>query len=461
MLLVFNQRIPLVSALESVMATGVLCAAFIYGVSLELPLGQGPGSMLLLAVALFTAGQFVGLAVVRLYRVDHRSSLLLFAVRILGGLCLGGAAVFTAFSLIPELRVFQTAMPEALLLAATGLLLLRIAMVFAVSMDWLAHRVLILGTGQEASDVELALQSMARSGVTLVGFLPLGVNAAVAVDPERVITPLSSLEELVDRLRVDEVIVALQDQRGGVLPVTELMNCRLRGVRVTELSRFFERVTGEVPVNSLKASWLIYEDGFRQNWARRLAKRLFDIAAALVLLVLASPLMLGAAIAILIESGRPVVFLQERVGLGGISFMLFKFRSMRVDAERDGVPRWAASRDSRVTAVGRFIRRTRIDELPQIFNVLKGEMSFVGPRPERPFFVAQLTEQVRFYGARHSVKPGLTGWAQVRYSYGASVEDAVRKLQFDLFYVKNHTLLLDLYILLSTFRVVVTGQGVR
>jgi exopolysaccharide biosynthesis polyprenyl glycosylphosphotransferase len=190
-------------------------------------------------------------------------------------------------------------------------------------------------------------------------------------------------------------------------------------------------------------------------------KRSFDVLASAVLLVLAAPMMIIAATAIFLESGRPIVFRQERVGLGGRTFMLLKFRSMRTDAEKDGVPRWAATGDPRVTRVGRFIRRTRIDELPQIFNVLKGEMSFVGPRPERPFFVAQLTEQVPFYGARHTVKPGLTGWAQVRYSYGASVEDAVRKLQYDLYYVKNHSVLLDSLILLSTVRVVVMGEGVR
>jgi exopolysaccharide biosynthesis polyprenyl glycosylphosphotransferase len=190
-------------------------------------------------------------------------------------------------------------------------------------------------------------------------------------------------------------------------------------------------------------------------------KRAFDVSASALLLFLASPIMLIAAAAIFLESGRPIVFRQERVGLGGRPFMLLKFRSMRTDAEKDGVPRWAASGDPRVTRVGRFIRRTRIDELPQIFNVLKGEMSFVGPRPERPFFVAQLTEQVPFYGARHTVKPGLTGWAQVRYSYGASVEDAVRKLQYDLYYIKNHSVFLDLLILFGTVRVVVMGEGVR
>jgi sugar transferase (PEP-CTERM system associated) len=220
-------------------------------------------------------------------------------------------------------------------------------------------------------------------------------------------------------------------------------------------------VTGEVPVESLKASWLVFGDGFRQSLQRRIVKRAFDMSAALWLLVVTLPVILLAGIAIFLESGRPIFFRQERVGLGGRSFNVLKFRSMRTDAEKDGIPKWAQSGDPRVTKVGKFIRRTRIDELPQIFNVLKGEMSFVGPRPERPYFVAQLSEQIPFFGARHTVKPGLTGWAQVRYSYGASVEDAKRKLQFDLYYVKNHTLWLDLVILIRTVRVVLLGEGAR
>jgi exopolysaccharide biosynthesis polyprenyl glycosylphosphotransferase len=214
-------------------------------------------------------------------------------------------------------------------------------------------------------------------------------------------------------------------------------------------------------VETLKSSWLIYGRGFPQGWARRAVKRAFDVVMASILLVVAMPVMVVAAIAIFLESGRPIIFRQERVGLGGRSFRLLKFRSMQPDAEKDGVPRWASDSDPRITAVGQLLRRARIDELPQLFNVLRGEMSFVGPRPERPFFVAQLTEQVPFYGARHSVKPGVTGWAQVRYSYGASVEDSVRKLELDLYYVKNHSLLLDLVILVKTVRVVLLGEGAR
>jgi exopolysaccharide biosynthesis polyprenyl glycosylphosphotransferase len=205
----------------------------------------------------------------------------------------------------------------------------------------------------------------------------------------------------------------------------------------------------------------VYGHGFQQDWSRRTVKRTFDVLAAATLLLLAAPIMLLAAACVWIESGRPIIFRQDRIGLSGRVFQLFKFRSMRADAEKDGVPRWAAPGDPRITRFGRLMRRSRIDELPQVFNILRGEMSFVGPRPERPFFVSQLAQQVAFYGVRHAVKPGLTGWAQVRYSYGASVEDAVRKLEYDLYYVKNHSLLLDLVILIKTVRVVILGEGAR
>jgi exopolysaccharide biosynthesis polyprenyl glycosylphosphotransferase len=214
-------------------------------------------------------------------------------------------------------------------------------------------------------------------------------------------------------------------------------------------------------VDSLKASWLIYGAGFVQNPLRTLIKRIFDIVAAMVLLLLALPVLVLAVLAIFIESGAPVMFTQERVGRGGRIFRCLKLRTMNVDAEKDGVARWATVKDARVTRVGRILRKLRVDELPQLINVLNGDMSLVGPRPERPCFVEQLREEIRFYDLRHSIKPGVTGWAQIRYSYGSSVQDAQRKLQFDLFYVKNHSLVLDVLILAETVRVVLFGEGAQ
>jgi sugar transferase (PEP-CTERM system associated) len=245
------------------------------------------------------------------------------------------------------------------------------------------------------------------------------------------------------------------------MPIQELLKCKLQGIRVLELSSFFERENGHLQLDSMNASWMILSDGFHQGMLRDTVKRLFDLLVSSAMLVVCLPVMALTALLIKLESPGPVLYRQERVGQGCRSFTILKFRSMCVDAEKDGTPRWARQNDSRVTLTGRFIRRTRIDELPQIFNVFFGDMSFVGPRPERPYFVQDLTQKIPYYGVRHTVKPGITGWAQVRYPYGASEEDAMHKLQYDLYYVKNHSLFLDLMILFQTAQVVLWGRGVR
>jgi len=307
--------------------------------------------------------------------------------------------------------------------------------------------------------VEGSLASAHPPGLRLVGFFPLDKVPERMVTANRILANGQPLSVVARELAVDEIIVAVRQQRGGVLPLRELLDCRLNGVDVTDLARFFERFHGKVPIELLKVSWLIYGNGYRQGWVRTVVKRMFDVAVAATLVLITAPLMILTTLAIAMESGFPVIYRQERVGYGGKLFTVFKFRSMGHDAEKGGRARWAIARDPRVTRVGRIIRKLRIDELPQLFNVLRGEMSFVGPRPERPEFVKLLTEQIPFYAVRHSVKPGLTGWAQVRYSYGATVEQSVRKLEYDLYYVKNHTLALDILVLLETVRVVLLGEG--
>ena len=223
----------------------------------------------------------------------------------------------------------------------------------------------------------------------------------------------------------------------------------------------FEKLLGQVHLEAVSAGWLIFGDGFKQGVVRSLVKRLLDVVGSAVLLLLAAPVMLVTAVLVFLESGLPIFYRQERVGLNGQTFNVIKFRSMRQDAEKDGTPRWAGAGDARVTRVGKFIRKTRIDELPQLLCVLKGDMSLVGPRPERPYFVERLTQDIPYYALRHGVKPGLTGWAQVRYHYGASVKDAEQKLQYDLYYVKNHSWFLDLIVLFETVGVVLTGKGAQ
>ena len=405
--------------------------------------------------------QIMAVGVVGLHRYDQRFSTTSRFVRHMLSVVLGASVCYLVFDTFPASKVYRDALPDALVLGALGLVGIRLLTTTGLRDRLFLDRVLVLGTGTDAAAVERALRYPVDSGIQLVGFYPIERTDIAMVSGDRVLSDASSLEATVDRLQVQEIIVAVREQRGGQLPLSQLLNCRLRGIRVTDLSAFFERMTGQVPVDSLKASWLIYGGGFRQGRSRQFIKRAFDILAATALLIVSLPVMIATAIAVYMESGRPIVFRQERVGFGGRTFTLLKFRSMTPDAERDGVPRWASMGDSRVTKVGQFIRRSRIDELPQLINVLKGEMSFVGPRPERPYFVSQLAERVPFYGARHTVKPGVTGWAQVHYSYGASVEDAAQKLQFDLYYVKNHTLLLDLLILVRTVRVVLLRQGAR
>lgn len=327
----------------------------------------------------------------------------------------------------------------------------------------LRPQVLVLGTGSRAARVDdiIRAQPSARR-LDIVGFVPSTEDEHSV--PERRMIRRSEGERLWDLVRrhgINEIIVGVRDRRNGGLPTEELLECRLHGVRVTYLTDFFERETGQIRVESLNTSWLIFSEGFRRNSMRNIVKRTFDILASGVLLVVTAPIMLLTAAAILATMGSPVFYKQQRVGERGKLFTIRKFRSMRNDAEKDGKAIWALTDDDRITPVGRVIRLLRIDELPQIINVFSGDMSFVGPRPERPEFVRDLSEQISFYDARHSIKPGITGWAQVRYAYGASVEDARQKLQYDLYYVKNHTLFLDIMILLDTVQVVLFGKGAR
>jgi len=344
--------------------------------------------------------------------------------------------------------------------AVFGMLANRVRVQHHPTRSMVVHRVLIIGVGKEAKSVADSL-GQDDPTVEIVGFYPGHPTEEVNVEAEQVLTREMSLSDTAIALRVDEIIVAVRERRGGVLPLRELLDCRISGVKVMDLSSHFESMLGQIRIDALKAGWLIFGEGFDQGVLRTSIKRIFDCISALVLLILVAPIMLLTMLLILLEDGGPVFYKQERVGLNGRLFNVVKFRSMRNDAESDGKPRWAVANDDRVTRVGRFIRKVRIDELPQLFCVLKGDMSMVGPRPERPFFVDKLTKEIPFYTVRHSVKPGVTGWAQVRYHYGSSVDDAIHKLQYDLYYVKNHTLLLDLMVLFETVSVVVGRKGAQ
>jgi sugar transferase (PEP-CTERM system associated) len=374
---------------------------------------------------------------------------------------LGLVTMSLLFYFFPTLLVGRGAFLLAFGLALFGILVSRALFIRWARIGVLKKRALVLGTGSRAAHIEALL---ARRGPTsntqVIGYLPMG-GSHHFVDHARILDTQESLPELAARLQVSEIVLAVRDRRGGGMPVQALLECKLRGITILELSSFFERENGHLQLDSMNASWMILAEGFTQGMLRDTVKRLFDLLVSAGMLAVTLPIMALAALLIKLESPGPVLYRQERVGQGGRPFTILKFRSMCVDAEKDGKPRWAGQNDSRITLIGRIIRRTRIDELPQIFNVFFGEMSFVGPRPERPYFVQDLTQKIPYYGVRHTVKPGITGWAQVRYPYGASDEDAMHKLQYDLYYVKNHSLFLDLMILFQTTQVVLWGKGVR
>lgn len=425
--------------------------------------GEGRQALETLLPAVVFAGLMLALnGSLGLYRRENGAGFGTYLGRVLLAVAIGIPVAYMLFSVTPHGYEARGAIGYTILLTLAGLILLRQVVFWASTAGVGAKRVLIIGTGDDAAGVERALATLGYPSLAIVGFYPVAQgNESPAVPADRILPGTLPLSEVVSGLGIKEVIVAVREQRGGVLPLRELVECRVSGVPVTDLAGMYERVRGEVPIESLKASWLIYGQGFAQGGLRTFIKRTFDLLVSAALLMLALPLMLVTALAIRLESPGPVIYRQERVGRGGRPFTCLKFRSMRADAERDGTPVWAVSNDPRATRIGQFIRKTRIDELPQLINVLRGEMSFVGPRPERPGFVNELKQTIPYYDLRHSVKPGITGWAQVRYSYGASVEDARKKLQFDLYYVKNHSLFLDLLILVETVRVVLFREGAR
>jgi sugar transferase (PEP-CTERM system associated) len=395
-----------------------------------------------------------------LYRRPDRLSFSTYVGRLVLAMAIGAPIAYVSVKMLPGGSPFQEIFGDILLLAFVGLVAVHRMVVSPLLRHRVHHNVLVMGTGPEARGLEASFSASTSPSMRLVGFYSHADQVNTIMN-SRVFGRDIDLLDVVGKFKVDEIIVAMRDQRGGVLPLRALLDCRLRGIQVTDLPRFFERVHGQIPIDAVKASWLIYGNGFRQDLLRTVIKRTFDIVASLVLVTATLPIMIVVATLLGMESGAPIIYRQERVGLLGRTFQLLKFRSMRPDAEADGKPVWAKVGDPRVTKLGAFLRRTRIDELPQLLNVLRGEMSLVGPRPERPVFVEMLTQQIPFYAVRHSVKPGLTGWAQVRYSYGANVEQAMRKLEYDLYYVKNHSLFLDFHILLATVRVVMRGEGAR
>ena len=382
---------------------------------------------------------------------------------LLGTMGFGVVAFFTTLDMGRGVLLFSAT--EAFILVAVS----RWITLQLVDEDALKSRVLVLGTGHRAEKIASRMRRKSdRRAFVLMGFLQQheSMDDMVSEHGARILTTDLPLRLYCREHNIDEIVVAVDERRrdGNApgLPIDDLLECRTDGIDVCEAQEFIERESGKVDVDLLRPSWFIFSDGFVSNQFRIVIKSSFDKLAALALLAITWPIMLVTAFFIGIGSffRDPILYRQERVGLDGELFSVMKFRSMAVDAEQQGA-QWAKDNDPRITRIGAVIRKTRIDELPQLFNVLKGDMSFVGPRPERPMFVEEIKESVPYYDQRHKIKPGITGWAQLCYPYGASIEDAKEKLQYDLYYLKNHSILLDLIILIQTVEVVLVGEGAR
>lgn len=466
MIRVFGHYVPRAFLSLVLIEFAILIAAFYIGVEIRFDFEENPNQLgevsplfpKAIAYALVMSGAMTALG---LYSRDNRDDSWGTVVRILASLSAGLVALVLLFYLVPELFIGRGALGWTLLVSAGGIIAVRLIFQNFFDFERMKKRVLVLGDGDQAATINRLLRRKAdRRSLSIVGFVRFSSGKPVVED--RIINHDKPLYELACAHRAETIVIAVDDRRGG-MPVNEIVECRMRGIEVLDLLSFVERHSRKILLDGLSPSWLIFSDGFRYGTLRDIEKRIFDIGASVLLLLLTWPVMLITAVAIIAESGGrgPIFYRQRRVGEHGEVFDVLKFRSMRVDAEVDGAPQWASKNDNRVTRVGAIIRKFRIDEMPQFFNVLRGDMSFVGPRPERPEFVEQLSKKIPYYGERHRVKPGITGWAQICYPYGASDKDAEEKLQYDLYYVKNYTVFLDLIILLQTVQTVLWGRGAR
>ncbi len=383
-------------------------------------------------------------------------------LRIASGLLLGMIPLGISYYFAPTFFLGRGVLILAVVISFVFITIIRLFFRRLVKERNMWARILVLGAGKKADLIREVIATGGLEGLNFIGFVPMsGDQKSEGHDDEIDID--GPLVGFVEQQDIDEIVLAVDDRRSAELPAKDLLDCKMSGIDILDLVTFCERRIGKIRLDMLNPSWLYLSDGFQESMFRRISKRLMDIVIVLLFLPVVLPLVLLVSLAIFIESrGKGhVLYSQVRVKQGNQPFKIYKFRSMVTDAEKDGVARWASKNDSRITRVGSVIRKVRLDELPQLYNVLKGDMSFVGPRPERPEFVAKLAEKIPYYEERHRVKPGITGWAQIRYSYGASEEDGLEKLQYDLYYVKNYSFFLDLLIILQTAEVVLLSKGAQ
>jgi len=464
MLRLFKQYYPVRNAIFVVCEGGliffsVLAAMWFHGVPCTINLHD----LLPLKVLLVTFICLLCLYYNDLYDINVTDSFAELGIRLLQAL--GAAAIVLAllYLIFPQLIIGE------------GIFMLSTAIVIILIVSWrfcytqvlnrglFDQRIVLLGASDLAQDIEMEIQSRRDSGYKIEAIFT-GKESIDALP----YSPICDIEHgtfekvcafVLDR-GIKKVVVTLKERR-GCLPVRELLNCRVSGIEVIEGNSFYEMLTGKLIVKQINPGWLIFSDGFRTTWLQRTVKRTIDLVLSALMLVLLAPLLAGVALIIKLDSPGPVIFSQERLGRRRRPYLIHKFRSMCDNAEKETGPVWAGNDDCRITRVGHFIRKWRIDELPQLWNVLKGDMSFVGPRPEREHFVNELVEIIPYYGERFSVKPGVTGWAQVNYGYGASVDDAIEKLNYDLFYIKNMSVFMDLWVIMKTVKTVIFGEGAR
>lgn len=411
------------------------------------------------SLSVFAAIVLIAMISVGVYGAEALRSLRYALARLVVAVSLGIIALSFVDFVVPGLDFWRSTLAYAMVFSILLLIVNRVVVGGLLGTSAFRRRVLVLGAGRRAQRLR-DLANRQGSGFVIVGFIGMSENKPL-VEEAINRSAIHDLSRFVENLGVSEVVLALEERRNA-LPLKDLLRIKTAGVHVNDFSSFIERETGRVDLDSVNPSWLIFSDGFSSGrMMSSIAKRIFDVMASSLLLVVTWPIIALFALLVKVDSKGPAFFRQTRVGLYGESFDVIKLRSMRSDAERAGEAKWAQENDPRVTRIGRFIRKVRIDELPQTWSVLKGDMSFVGPRPERPEFVTDLEDKLPYYAERHMVKPGITGWAQINYPYGASIEDARHKLEYDLYYAKNYTPFLDLLILLQTFRVILWGEGAR
>ncbi len=442
----------------------IFCTVLALGIAYLIRFGTDPGKESL--VTLTGAIQIVLLVVavifssfmVEFYNGDKDLKLRERVVHSALSLSVSFLMLSAIFYLMPELTIGRGLL--ALSLAILGFLQICWHLFCRVSFyhPGLARRVLVLGTGPLAREIG-GLVTATNHHHVLAGYFGCP-NEPIYVPSKHIVGNGDGLVSAALRERTDKIVVSLSERRGA-FPLSEVLNCKFSGIEVIDAPSFYEQVTGKLMIENITPSWFIFSDGFRRTGFGRIMKRSADLALALVGIILTLPILPFIALGVKLTSPGPVLFSQVRVGQGDRPFVLFKFRSMRADAEKTSGAVWAQKDDPRITRFGKFLRTSRLDELPQLYNVLRGDMSLVGPRPERPEFVNKLKEVIPYYSERHFVKPGVTGWAQVKYAYGASVDDAIEKLRYDLYYIKNMSMLLDIITILETVKVVLFGRGSR